>query len=787
MRPRGGRPSMAASRFATPEPTAMPTFARPFLARAKAASLAIALVVSGCGGGDSAPGAAGDLAELSFDELAIPAGEERAFSAERVTIRNRFDVKGTLALSMPPGSTADRVILRLPPGAVIEGTISLRQVARAASAFDRQQAQATGVRPAAFVPRHVPALIIEGGIPGQPLYVYSTARLETPAGDDAPEEVLADLGLLRPTSTYDAARGGDGGDIHILSNGVVVLRFPLGVAADTDFQPFAPGNGGKGADLTFNDGTWNDAGLLKASIRAGAGGDSGRLFIDANEIRLQDERVGGNAFVIGAPHGSGVGGAGGKLTWDVVRPDLRSLEKIELSGGGGGGMGEGGPGGVARFAAGKPIAPATAPRPVGVVVEGGHGGAGGEDRLALPMVTLSPTLAGRQPVVKAFGGKGGSVTAVGHTGAPGTAAHPDGYEPGPLDVRFGWGGDVSVEPLFVGRAGNGAGMQAGVTLMRGGDGGDGYSSCGDPDATVGGAGGRSGHVSVRAGLGGSGPSGGDAGALFYDGVDPGRPGRGGMGLAGGPAGFYGQPDRGPLEPPIVAEVRDDPGLRLEGMVGGESRDGRVTFSSSVQGAFVLPIRTPGDACGVVPVAGRILLPAASYHGRFYSGAFPGAVSELFVTTSADCIFLDTRPGFLGAGYADPTQACVTVHEVTRFPSDLDPRGYSESIIDRVGSVIEVFPNARAAQFLLRESFCSVDGVLLRPGSVSLFEAFPPYDSNGDPAPGPTLFQDHAADVAPIYPSEVEQTKSYCCKVKNMYPNGRVNGYDVGLLTGGVCR
>ena len=766
----------------------MTTSTRPAAAGCSAALLAIALMVTGCGGG-SPSGAAGDPVEMTFDEIVIPAGEERAFSAERVTIRSRFDVKGTLALSLPPGSTADRVILRLPPGAVIEGTISLRQSVRAATALGRTQRLAAGA-PASFVPRRAAALVVEGGIPSQPLYIYSTARLETSAGDDAPEEVLADLGPLRATGAYAATRGGDGGDIHVLSDGVIVLRFPLGVeAARSTSAPSPPATAARAPTWYSTTEPGTTPASSTASVRAGAGGESGRLFIDAAEIRLEDERVGGNAFVIrrAARQRRRRRRRQPRLGCRPSRPDFPGQDRS-------GRRSRRRRRGPRRAGRRRPFRRRQADRAGEHAPAGGRAGRRGRRAVqgakiarAVPMVRLSPTRTASQPAVQAFGGNGGSVTAVAHSGAPGTATHPDGHEPGPLEVRFGWGGDVSNEPLFIGRAGNGAGMEAGVTRIRGGDGGDGYSSCGDPSQTVGGAGGSSGHVTVRAGIGGSGPSGGDAGALLYEGVDAGRPGKGGMGLAGGAAGLYGQPDRAPLGPPIATDVRDDPGLRLEGVLGGESRDGRVTFSSSILGTFVLPVRTAGDVCGVVPGAGRILLPAASYHGRFHSSAYPGIVSELVVTTSADCIFLDTRPGLLGAGYADPSRACVTMHEVRRIPSDLDPRGYTESIIDRIGTSIDTSWGTRAAQFLLRESFCSVEGVLMRPGSVGLSEAFPAYDRNGDPAPGPTHFQDHAAGVAPIYPSEVEQTKDYCCKAKNTYPNGRVNGYDVGLLSGGVCR
>jgi len=774
----------------------MLAFDKLVIARSCAALLFIAVAwsLASCGGGTSSPAESGEPNQLSFDELVISAGEERALIAEQVTIRTRFDVKGTLVLSLPPGSTADRVIVRLPPGAVIEGTIALRQPARAAASSattpGRAHALAADARATAFVPRHVPTLMVEGGIPGTPLYIYATGRLENSAGDDAPDEVLGNLGQLNAAGVYDAARGGNGGDIHVFSNGAVVLRFPLGVPDDAYFRTFAPGSGGRGADLVFNDGTWNDAGLSKATIRAGAGGDSGRLFIYAAEIRLEDERV-DYPFVIQAAFGTGVGGAGGKLTWDVVQPDLTSLDKILVQGGaGGGGMGLGGPGGAARFAAGKPIVPAGAPRPVGVLVVGGDGGAGALDRLARPMVELSPTPTRSDLKVQAHGAAGGQVTAVAHTGRPGTADHPDGYEPGPLEVRFGWGGDVSIEPLFIGRAANGAGMEAGVARIRGGDGGEGYSTCGGPNPVAGGAGGRSGHVTVRAGIGGYGPSGGDAGTLFYDGVDLGRPGKGGMGLTGGPAGFYGQPDRSPVEPPLGTDVRDHPGLRLEGVFGGESRDGRATVSSQIQGAFVLPERTAGETCDAVPplTPGRIPLPAALYHWRFSSSAFPDVVSELMVTTSADCLFLDTRPGLLGVGYVDQSRPCITVHEVIRTPNaELDPRGFSEQISDRTQTVIDNGRGVRASQFLLRQSFCTAQGTLVLPGTSGASETFVYYDRNGDPLPGPIQFNDYSASVAPIYPSEVEQTRNYCCKVANVLPNGQANGYDIGQLVGGVCR
>ncbi|MCE9659294.1 MAG: hypothetical protein K8R60_12095 [Burkholderiales bacterium] len=770
----------------------MHAFAHPVFARSSAATLGLVLagLLVGCGGGGSSAPVSGDPNQLSIDELVIPAGQERDLVAERVTIRSRFDVKGTLALSLPAGSSAGKVILDLPEGAVIEGTIALRQPAQGVAASlatdDRKRALAAGVRPAAFAPRHVPSLVI-GGIAGVPLIVYSTARFQTPAGDDAPEEVLADLSRLAANGSYTAASGGNGGDIEFSSLGVVVFRFPIGTPPGSWFRPFAPGNGGKGADLVLKDSAWTDAGITRMTVLAGAGGRSGRLFVDAAELRLEGDRP-GDTFAIQAQDGTGVGGAGGNLTWDVVRPDLTALQKIDLVGGtGGGGVGQGGPGGVARFAAGKPLTPATAPRTVNIMVAGGDGGVGGEDDQVKPMVTLPQTRTPKEPVVWAFGGSGGSVTAVAHTGVPGTAMHPDGYEPGPLEVRFGWGGDVSIAPLFVGRAGDGGGMQPGNDPIRGGDGGDGYaSSCSDVMLAVGGAGGRSGHLTVRAGIGGSGPIGGNAGALFYDGVDPGKPGKGGKGLAAGPAGLYGQPDRAPVDPPFGTDVRDEAGLRLEGVMGGQSRDGGTTVSSRVQGAFVPPAQTPGAACSVAPPVptGLIPLPAPVYRARSWSTDAPGEVSQLEVSVIDGCMFFDPRTAAVfGPGVG--SQTCINVHEVK--PDVNSPTGsvITERTLTSFGNGDIV--GGRAQQFIQRASFCGVEGNLVLPGSSGFTERFEPIDTNGNLVPGlPTLIVDHSATGAPIYPAEVERTKDYCCAPSGHYPNGRGAGYVIRSLVNGVC-
>jgi len=78
----------------------MLAFDKLVIARSCAALLFIAVAwsLASCGGGTSSPAESGEPNQLSFDELVISAGEERALIAEQVTIRTRFDVKGTLVL-----------------------------------------------------------------------------------------------------------------------------------------------------------------------------------------------------------------------------------------------------------------------------------------------------------------------------------------------------------------------------------------------------------------------------------------------------------------------------------------------------------------------------------------------------------------------------------------------------------------------------------------------------------------------------------------------------------------
>ena len=49
-----------------------------------------------------------DPGVLTMDELAIGAGQERTLVVEEVTVLRRFDVKGTLTLTLPDGSTRER-------------------------------------------------------------------------------------------------------------------------------------------------------------------------------------------------------------------------------------------------------------------------------------------------------------------------------------------------------------------------------------------------------------------------------------------------------------------------------------------------------------------------------------------------------------------------------------------------------------------------------------------------------------------------------------------------------
>ncbi len=564
-----------------------------------------------------------------LDTLNIAAGEEKIIIADTITVQKEANILGLLTLQLPTESTTNTVHLRLPGNAYIAGKIIVKNKESTAMNLHKKSLAHFFIPPVVASMNTVPAsgagLVIEAAPPA--LRISDTSLIETARGAAAPDEVLEQI-----QPRYQGGMGGSGGDIFIETSGEVVFDIDV-QENDGIFTMFNPGNGGAGANVIMNDGTWNDTGLQTASIKAGQGGRSGGLFISARKIRIEKKSgtIAGDpvflSYSIGdeSGHQGGKGGNGGKIIWDVNQPDLTSITHIRLGGGlGGSGLYRGGDGGFVRYAAGKPIVSKDAPYPVTVTVVAGDGGEVAEQFTIAPESAISdnpdysheiffqvPSIMEPKPILlSAQGGNGGTVTVVGHDGWPGTEEHPDGYEPGPVVVRYGHGGNMS--DAYTGRGGNGGGSLARVTNIVGGDGGDGFSFCEIGEEKPGGHGGASGHLTVFAGRGGNGSqkgAGGRSGNLGYDDMVLGKPGKGGDGRPPGKAGTIGLPNdsySSTIGVGSVLRVEDHEGVRLVGMKGGKNgpetndvlrenieRNANTTFG----GSYVAPEQVDGKKCG----------------------------------------------------------------------------------------------------------------------------------------------------------------------------------------------
>jgi hypothetical protein len=560
---------------------------------------------------------------VSLSELRIAPGEEKSIVADHIVVSTIAEIKGTLTLQLPPNSTTGTIHVELPENSLIEGSVIVKKreadVATVGFFEKIKDHIIPPVRAVIYAPPVSETNLLVEAIP--PLRISDQSSFETPSGEAASDEVIYQLGI----PYFRGSRGGSGGDIFILTPGNVVFEVS-DTSAPGIFTMFKPGNGGRGANVILNDGTWNNEAVRASSFFGGQGGRSGGLFIDAGSIRIvtpagvSPEKP----IFMGIAGESGRGGDGGSVVWDVNEPELRSAEEFRVGGGmGGSGLYVGGNGGLARYAAGKPIVHKDAPHPVTVVVVGGEGGGIAEYTKLGPTAEYEegtevffkvPSVIEPEPVLlSADAGHGGSVTVVGHDGLPGTKDHPNGYEPGPIVVRYGDGGGVTADTAqHIIRGGNGAGAQANVTSIVGGDGGDGFSFCDPDEEKQGGDGGRSGHLTIYAGEGGDGSqrkAGGRSGNLDYDLITMGKPGKAGNGKPPGTPGFFGLPENALFAPGVLSSINateDHEGIRLVGRKGGANgldtndvlekgieRKADTVFGST----YVQPDRIDGETCG----------------------------------------------------------------------------------------------------------------------------------------------------------------------------------------------
>lgn len=721
---------------------------------------------------------------ISFEKLAVGAGEEEMIIADTLVVTESWSVTGTLYLALPPSSNTNTIQVVLPPDATFAGRVVVTS-SRAISLSFRDRLQSFFLEPVlaasgktASVPP--PGTGVTFTQPQGPVLTFVTgAFITTPSGTDAPDEVMDEL-----VERYRGQEGGAGGDIAFYTPGRIVFRLLDPGATITMFES---GNGGKGATVIVNDGTWHDTGIRATSIFGGLGGRAGKVLFYGQDVFVEKapgSETPSTFYIINTS--AGVGGTGGDVRWEVNDPELESVDAVSLYGGRGGGGFVGGNGGYVRYAAGKPIVHKDKPHSVYVSVFGGYGGNGGvhvyESLFHLPSVVTPGPL-----IFLGKGGDGGTVTAVAHHGLPGTKEHPDGYEPGPVDVYFGNGGNVSLEPIFSGVGGDGAGMEPRVTRIVGGKGGDGYSFCEEGQEKKGGEGGYSGHLEIRAGQGGKGNGeGGAAGQLMYEGVTIGSPGKGGDGKPPGGAGHFGHPASPTFDVSMIGDVRataveDHNGLRFVAVMGGDitdvgsTRDGKPPHTrgvdSTIGGDYVEPERVDGKKCGT----GVTILPENK------EGVYAQTVNVVAKSFGKNPITVTTIANFTvhmkcltGEGeYCSPGNGTWTQTTQTEDGSETRSGTISDdgSVQTNDGRGFSFGDPLRSPmRFLLTPGYyCTTEGKLAFPWSLPESESAFMYRPDGS---SEQIYQwTFSGSVAPrsAWPKRLVNTR-VCC-AKNPFPEG----------------
>ncbi len=454
-------------------------------------------------------------AELRVARLHVAAGEIwRAPGGATIVGETGIELLGTLVVE---GSSADGIALIAESGDVLlEGGIDARgtpgtaPAARSGAATPAAAGEGCGDGGAVFIEPRAGNVIVGGShfaIAGDgtgclPLTVSRVSELRV---------------RLNIPGFYEVpVAGGRGGDV-ILSAPRGAIRFRPRVAGDP--PPFSPGAGGAGAALRFAP-AFSPPPLVEiVSLRAGSGGASGVVRLNAPTVELG---------TVAQLYRDGRGGRGGDAYWDngpgtqLLPGGLESL--FVIGGIGGEGAIQGGRGGDATYL-GDRVVNAVGDAITGAVTLGGFGGdvladadhaIGGEDFLE--------------------GGRGGDARTAGHRGWNGDATHADGSAGGYTSATGGTGGLFERTGVII--AANTRAGAGGDARATSGAGGDGWASCGpggEPRGP-GGNGGGAGALSVAGGrgvraVGGTGGSGGSALEAVL-----GRPGRGGQGTPPGECG-----------------------------------------------------------------------------------------------------------------------------------------------------------------------------------------------------------------------------------------------------------